>query len=36
MWLLHTISPTAIIGAKLSLLFAHHRRAASEVLTSAE
>src|SRR5215470_2094703 len=42
-WLLHTITPGAIIGANviatvvmLSLLFRNHRRAPSEVLTSAE
>jgi hypothetical protein len=42
-WLLHTISPGAIIGANfvaaavmLILLFRHHGRAPSEVLTSAE
>src|SRR5215831_3865925 len=42
-WLLHTITPTAIIGANLiatvvmlSLLFRNHRRAPGEVLTSAE
>lgn len=42
-WLLHTITPGAIIGANLiasvimlSLLFRNHRRAPSEVLISAE
>ena len=42
-WLLHTITPGAIIGANLiatvvmlSLLFRSHRRAPSEILTSAE
>ncbi len=42
-WLLHTITPSAIIGANLIatvlmlfLLFRNHRRALSEVLTSAE
>ena len=42
-WLLHTITPGAIIGANviatvvmLSLLFRNHRRAPSDVLTSAE
>jgi len=42
-WLLHTITPAAIIGANLIatvvmlfLLFRNHRRAPGEVLTSAE
>lgn len=42
-WLLHTLTPGAIIGANListvlmlSMLFRHHRRAPSEILTSAE
>jgi hypothetical protein len=42
-WLLHTITPGAIIGANviatlvmLSLLFRKHRRAPGELLTSAE
>jgi hypothetical protein len=42
-WLFHTLAPWTILGANLiaavvmlSLLFRHHRRSPSEVLTSAE
>jgi len=42
-WLLHTLEPWTILGANLiatvvmlSLLFRHHRRSPSEVLTSGE